>query len=72
MLRYIPDSAKATYQRQLHSAKVKKKYADETNKNKKVIKFNVQLTKRHYTNFQNVYFCFARKFKSLADNCNNL
>ena len=71
MLRYIPDSAKATYQGQLHSAKVKKKYADETNKNKKVIKFNVQLTKRHYNNFQNVYFCLALKFKSPANNCNN-
>ena len=33
----------------------KRKYADGTYKNKNVIEFNVQLTKEHYTNFQNVY-----------------
>ena len=45
---------------------------DDTYKNKIVIEFNVQLTKGHYTNFQNVHLCFLLKFKSAADNNNNL
>ena len=51
ILRYIPGSAKVCYQGQLHSTEMKRKYADDTYKNKKVIEFNVQLTKGHYTNF---------------------
>ena len=72
MLRYIPGLAKICYQGQLHLTKVKRKYVDDTYKNKKVIEFNVQLTKGHYTNFQNVHLCFPLKFKSAANNGNNL
>lgn len=72
MLRYIPGLAKICYQGQLHLTKVKRKYVDDTYKNKKVIEFNVQLTKGHYTNFQNIHFCFPLKFKSAANNGNNL
>ena len=46
----------------------KRKYADESYKNKKVIEFNVQLTANHYTNFQNVDPCFPIKIKSAVDN----
>ena len=72
MLRYIPGLAKVGYQGQLHSTETKRKYADDTYKNKKVIKFNVQLMKGHYINFQNVHLCFPLKFKSAADNGNNI
>ena len=72
MLRYIPGLAKICYQGQLHLTKVKRKYVDDTYKNKEVIEFNVQLTKGHYTNFQNVHLCFPLKFKSSANNGNNL
>ena len=72
MLRYIPGLAKICHQGQLHLTKVKRKYVDDTYKNKKVIEFNVQLTKGHYTNFQNVHLCFLLKFKSAANNGNNL
>ena len=34
--------------------------------------FNVQLTKGHYTNFQNVHFCFLLWLKLAADNNNNI
>ena len=71
MLRYIPCLAKVGYSSQLHSTKTKRKHADNTYKNKKVIEFNVQLTKRHYTTFQNVHLCFPLKFKSAADNDND-
>ena len=54
-LRYIPSLAKVGYQGQLHSTETKRKYADNNYKNKKVIKFNIQLTKGYYTNFQNVH-----------------
>ena len=72
MLRYIPGLAKICYQGQLYLTKVKRKYVDDTYKNKKVIEFNVQLKKGHYTNFQNVHLCFPLKFKSEANNGNNL
>ena len=43
MLRYIPGLAKVGYQGQPHSTEMKKKYADDTYKNKKDIELNVQL-----------------------------
>lgn len=72
MLRYIPGLAQFGYQGELHSTETKRKYVDNTYKNKKVIEFNIHLTKGHYTNFQNVHFCFPLKFKSAANNKNNL
>ena len=72
MLRYIPGLAKIGYQGELHSTETKRKYADNTYKNKKVIEINIQLTKGHYTNFQNIHLCFPLKFKSAANNKNNL
>ena len=72
MLRYIPGLAKVCYQGQLHSTETKRKYADDTYKNKKVIEFNIQLTKGHHTNFQNVHLCFSRKIKLAADNSNSI
>ena len=41
MLKYIPGSAKMSCQRQLHLTETKRKYADESYKNKKVIECNV-------------------------------
>ena len=70
MLRYIPGLAKVGYQGQLYSTETKRKYADDTYKNKKVIEFNVQLTKGHYINFKNIHFCFPLKFNSVANNAN--
>ena len=52
MLKYIPGLAKIGYQGQFLGTETKRKYADESYKNKKVIEFNVQLTANHYTNFQ--------------------
>ena len=72
MLRYILGLAKVGYQGQLHSTETKKKYTDDTYKNKKMIEFNVQLTKGHCTNFQTVHLCFSLKFKVAADNDNNI
>ena len=60
-----------SYQGQLHLTGTKRKYADESYKNKKVIKFNVQLTANHYTSFQNVHLCFPIKIKSAVDNDND-
>ena len=56
----------------MSGAETKRKYADEFYKNKKVIKFNIQLTANHYSNFQNVHLCFPIKTKSAADNDNNI
>ena len=72
MLRYITGLAKIGYQEQLYLTETKGKYVDDTYKNTKVVEFNVQLTKGHYTDFQNVHLCFPLKFKSAADNDNNL
>ena len=69
MLRYIISLAKGGYQGQLHSTEMKRKYADDT---KKIIEFNVQLTKRHYTIFQNVHLCLPLKFKLAVDNNNSI
>ena len=41
MVRHIPGLAKFGYQGQLHSIEMKRKYADDTLKNKKVIRFIV-------------------------------
>ena len=72
MLQYIPGLAKIGYQGQLHSTQTKRKYADESYENKKVIKLNVQPTVNHSTNFQNVHLCFPIKIKLAADNDNNI
>ena len=72
MLRYIPGLAKVGYHGQLHLTETKRKYADDTYKDKKVINFNVQLTKGHYTNFQNVHLCFPLKIKPAVDNENDI
>ena len=56
----------------MSGTETKRKYADESYKNKKVIEFNVQLTANHYTNFQNVHLCFLIKIKSAADNNNDI
>ena len=42
MLRYIPGLAKFGCQGQPHSTEMKRNYADDTSKNKKVIKFIVE------------------------------
>ena len=68
MLRYMPGLAQIDYQGELYSTETKRKYVD----NKKVTEFNIQLTKGHYTNFQNLYLCFPLEFKSAANNNNNL
>ena len=72
MVRYIPGLTKLTYQGQMDSTEAKRKYAEDTYKNKKVIEFNIVLTNNHYTNFQNMHLCFSLKFKSAADNDNDL
>ena len=72
MLRYIPGLAKVGYQGQLHSAEMKRKYADDTYKSKKVIKFNAQLKKGHYANFQNDHLSFHLKIKLAADKDNDI
>ena len=71
MLKYIPGLEKTGYQGQLHSTETKRKYADESYKNKKVIEFNVQLIPNHYTNFENVHLCFPIKIKSAVANNND-
>lgn len=68
MLKYICGLVKIGYQGQLHLTETKRKYADESYKSKKVIKFNVQLTANHYINFQKVHLCFPIKIKLAADN----
>ena len=71
ILKYIPDLAKITYQGQLHSTETKRKYADDSYKNKKVIESNIQRTANHYTNFQNVQLCFPTKIKVEMDEDND-
>ena len=71
ILKYIPDLAKITYQRQLHSTETKRKYTDDSYKNKKVIESNIQRTANHYTNFQNVQLCLPTKIKVATDEDND-
>ena len=72
LLKHIPGLAKTAYQGQLHSTETKRKYADDSYKNKKVIEFNVQLTANQYTNFQNVHLCFPIKVKLVTDEDNDI
>ena len=72
MLKYIPGLAKLDYQGQMYLTETKRKYADDTYKGKKVIEFNFQLTRNHYSNFQNEHLCFPMKIKSAADNNNDI
>ena len=72
MLKYIPGLAKLDYQGQMYLTETKRKYADDTYKGKKVIEFNFQLTRNHYSNFQNEHLCFPMKIKSPADNNNDI
>ena len=77
MLKYIPGLAKIGYQGQLSGTETKRKYADESYKNKTVIKFNVELIANHYTNFQDVHHCLkikklTIKIKLVADNDNDI
>ena len=59
MIRYIPGLAKIAYRGQLGGTEAKRKYADDTYKEKKLLKL---------INFQNVQLCFPLKFKSKANN----
>ena len=73
----IPGLAKIGYQGQLSGTETKRKYADESYKNKTVIKFNVELIANHYTNFQDVHHCLkikklTIKIKLVADNDNDI
>ena len=43
---------------------------DPTKTKTKIIEFNVQFNENHYTNFQNVNFCFLIKIKSTANSDN--
>ena len=72
MLKYIPRLAKAAYQGQLESTETKRKYADDSYKGKKIIKFNIELAANQYSNFNNVHICFRIKIKSAADNDNDI
>ena len=72
VVRYLPGSAKAACQEQIKSIETKRKYADDTYKGLKVIEFPIVLTKNHYINFQNRYLYFPLKFKSKANNNNDL
>ena len=72
MLKYIPGLAKLGYQGQLYSTEIKRKYADDIYKGKKVTEFNVHLTANHHSNFQNVRLCFPMKIKSATDNNNDI
>ena len=77
MLKYIPGLAKIGYQGQLSGTETKRKYADESYKNKTVIKFNVELIANHYTNFQDVHHCLkikklTIKIKLVADTDNDI
>ena len=72
ILKYIPGLAKIAYEGQLHSTETKRKCADDSYKNKKVIEFNVQFTATLYTNFQNVHLCFPIKIKSVVDEDNDI
>ena len=51
MLKYIPGLAKAAYWGQLEKRERKRKFADDSDKGKKVIEFNTQLAENQYTNF---------------------
>ena len=72
LVRYFPGLAKATYQGQIKSIETKRKYAEDTYKDLKLIVFPIALPKNHYTNFQNMHLCFPLKFKSKANNNNDL
>ena len=72
MLKYIPGLAEITFQGKLHSTETKRKFEDDSYKNKKVIEFNVQCSANHYANFQNVHLRFPIKIKWAADEDNNI
>ena len=56
----------------MHSTETKRKFKDESYKNKKVTEFNVQCSGNHYANFQNAHLCFPIKIKWVADEDNNI
>ena len=58
MLKYIPVLAQIACQGHLHSIETKRKYADDSYKNKKVIEFNVQLTEMSILIFKMYIFAF--------------
>ena len=68
----IPGLTKIAYQGQIDSTETKTKYADDAYKNKKAIEFNTVLTDNHYTKFQDMHLCIPLKFKSAADDDNDL
>ena len=71
MIRYIPGLTKIAYQGQIDSTETKRNILMTIIKIK-MIEFNILLTANHHTNFQNIRICFPLKFKSAADNDNDL
>ena len=72
LVRYLTGLVKTAHQVQIKSIETTRKYTNDTYKDLKVIEFPVVLTKNHYSNFQNIHLCFSLKFKSKANNNNDL
>ena len=49
----------------------KRKFVDSTYKDKQVLKFNINLLKNQYMNFNSVDICLPIKIRSTADNDSN-
>ena len=72
LIRYLPGLAKRLYQGQLKGNIPKKAYADDTYKDLKTAKINIQLSSNQYMDFQNVHLVFPLNVKKKTNNANDI
>ena len=68
LIKCISALADCASQGQIDFFNTKRKYADETYKNKNTLKFNIQLSANHCTNSNSMHICFPIKIKSNTNN----
>ena len=72
LIRYIPELAKLIYQGQISGTVEKKAYADDTYRDLKIARFNIQPSANQYMNFHNVHLVFCLRIKKKIDKANDI
>ena len=72
LIKYVLGLADCATQGQINYFMNKRKYSDETYKDKNTLEFNIQLNANHYTNFNSINICLPIKIISKTNNANDI
>ena len=72
LIKYVLGLADCATQGQINYFMNKRKYSDETYKDKNTLEFNIQLNANHYTNFNSINIGLPIKIISKTNNANDI